>query len=477
MTGSDIGASGTASDTTSASPLLRVAGNQLVDGEGAVVKLRGVGLGGWMNMESFITGYAGTESAQRAALHDVLGDELYELLFERFLTGFFGEADARFLHEIGLNCLRLPINYRHFERDDAPFTLTTDAFHQLDRVIEVCARAGVYTVIDLHAAQGFQNQDWHCDNPTHHAFLWDDPHFQKRAIWLWEELARHYRGNEWVAGYNLLNEPGRPEGGEDVALLYRRLHDAIRPIDRDHVLVLDGNRYSQDFEGFGEPLPNSVYSIHHYPALGYLMTGSYPGIADGQESSAATTEAAFRAMTTYMREHDLPIWVGECGPVYVGEPTADEMRRQLLRDQLAVYERHGASWSTWTWKDIGVQGVLRCAPDSPWLTRLRPFLGKKARLGADFWGASDRGIRDVVGPVEALMGREFHDYQPFPFGVRHLISRLLRGLLISEALVAEFAECFRGVTAADIEALVSSFDFENCIQDSELVAVLRESAA
>jgi endoglucanase len=35
---------------------LRVDGEAIVDGEGNRVVLRGVGLGGWMNMENFITG-------------------------------------------------------------------------------------------------------------------------------------------------------------------------------------------------------------------------------------------------------------------------------------------------------------------------------------------------------------------------------------------------------------------------------------
>ena len=40
---------------------LRVRGNRIVDGEGNPVVLRGFGLGGWMNMENFITGYPANE--------------------------------------------------------------------------------------------------------------------------------------------------------------------------------------------------------------------------------------------------------------------------------------------------------------------------------------------------------------------------------------------------------------------------------
>ena len=46
------------------------------------VTLRGVGLGGWMNMENFITGYPSTESLQRKALRKALGPEGYERFFD-----------------------------------------------------------------------------------------------------------------------------------------------------------------------------------------------------------------------------------------------------------------------------------------------------------------------------------------------------------------------------------------------------------
>ena len=74
------------------------------------VVLRGFGLGGWMNMENFITGYAGSESQMRRALIRVLGQEGASAWFERFLQVFFDEADAAYLHSLGVNSLRIPLN-------------------------------------------------------------------------------------------------------------------------------------------------------------------------------------------------------------------------------------------------------------------------------------------------------------------------------------------------------------------------------
>ena len=41
---------------------LRARGTGIVDGKGKPVTLKGFGLGGWMNMENFITGYPYVES-------------------------------------------------------------------------------------------------------------------------------------------------------------------------------------------------------------------------------------------------------------------------------------------------------------------------------------------------------------------------------------------------------------------------------
>src|SRR3954464_2111497 len=99
---------------------LQCRGMDIVTRSGKPVTLKGVGLGGWMNMENFITGYPATETLQREALHAALGADGYRVFFDTFLDVFFGEEDAKFLASLGMNCVRLPVNYRHFESDMKP---------------------------------------------------------------------------------------------------------------------------------------------------------------------------------------------------------------------------------------------------------------------------------------------------------------------------------------------------------------------
>lgn len=122
-------------------------------------------------------GYPGRESQVRAALAKAIGTEKANFFFEKvyikkehaykslrmaitlqqLLEYFFTDADAKFFKSLGLNCLRLPFSYKHFEDDMNPRQLKQEGFAHLDRVIDICARHGIWTVLDLHAVPGWQN--------------------------------------------------------------------------------------------------------------------------------------------------------------------------------------------------------------------------------------------------------------------------------------------------------------------------------
>lgn len=454
-------------------PIIQVTGTRLTS-DGVPLTLRGVGLGGWMNMENFITGYPGAEFQQRKALRSVLGDDGYERFFNRFLDGFFTDDDAAFLASTGLNSVRIPFNYKHFEDDDNPFQIKQAGFELLDRVVDACARHEIYSILDLHALPGYQNQHWHSDNPTQWAGFWTHRHFQDRVVHLWEAIAEHYRGNGWVAGYNPINEPA-DASGTSIGPYYRRLEQAIRAVDPDHVLFLDGNTYSTQFHQLGDPLPNTVYTAHDYALPGFPDGGGYPGVSRGEFVDRAHLEKTFLARTDYMRQTGTPIWVGEFGPIYVGDEAADEQRRQMLADQIEIYAEHDASWALWTYKDIGLQGLVHASPQSPYLQRIAPVVAKKARLGVDSWGSTDTGIREITQAIENLVATEFPDFNPYPWGQRRWIHGHIRHVLLAEAMVGDFAACFNGVTPDEAGELGDSFRLENCVVRQPLIDLLAAS--
>ena len=442
---------------------MRTDGTQLIDPTGKPIRLRGVCIGGWLNMENFITGYAANETLMRDRVRGVLGDDRAEAFFERLLTSFFGEADAAFLSENDFNVVRIPVNYRHLARDDRPFEILEDGFRHLDRAIETCGRHGVYSVIDLHALPGSQNQHWHSDNQTHLAQFWQHRDFQDRVANMWRAIAVRYRGNPWVAGYNLMNEPADATG-EVVGRVYSELIGAVREIDQDHIIFLDGNTYSTDFSMFTDPEPNTVYALHDYVAAGLGRSPHY---------SKDIALRKFLERSEYARSAGTPLFVGEFAPIYENDERVDAPRRVMLKDQLDIYREYGASWTSWMYKDLGRQGVVNARAGSPYRQRFDDFVAKKRRLSVDQWGSDGVGVGEVTQPVQDLVAREFPNFDPYPWGRFDWVRTLLINILLAQPMAEEYADLLRGLDDSELDALADSFAFENCEVRSSLLAQLR----
>lgn len=188
-------------------------------------------------------------------------------------------------------------------------------------------------------------------------------------MWLWEELATHYKGNPWIAGYNPLNEPCDPFKTR-LPAWYDRVYAAIRAIDADHLIFLDGNTFASDFSCFNietcKKWIGVVYACHDYSRYGFpLSKETYVG----DDEQKLRVKKSYLKKVEWMKENNLPIWNGEFGPVYArrqydGDAT-DEIntsRIQLLKDQLDVYDEDNISWSIWLYKDIGYQGLFPLPP-------------------------------------------------------------------------------------------------------------------
>ncbi|KAL2828187.1 putative cellulase [Aspergillus cavernicola] len=486
--------------STSTSPLLppctmlRTSGSKIVNEAGEKVILKGAAIGGMLNMENFITGYSGHEHEHRAQMAAVLGEKKAKFFFDRLLHHFFTDDDAALFVSLGLNCIRIPFNYRHFIDDLDPDSFKPEGFAWLDRCIDLCRQHNIYVILDLHAVPGGQNQDWHCDSGISRAAFWDFKDHQDRALGLWEVLASRYAGNPVVAGYNPLNEPadptldaaGRP--GARLLAWYARAEKVIRSVDAEHILFLDGNTYAMDFTAFEDipPLPNTVYSIHDYSKFGFPGMEQYTGT----EAQKQQLHASFERKVKFMRKAGVPIWNGEFGPVYQDPErdgvetakTANAGRLALLEQQLSIYRAEDISWSIWLYKDIGCQGMTYVRPDSAYLRLIRPFLEKKQGLGLDFWTmVSQDGVKGIYEPfltaIKGMVDERFHKGRyPRQWTIERQFERVIRETLLSEYVGWELAELFRGKSEEQLEELAASFALRNCCIRVELNEVLSRDA-
>ncbi len=66
-----------------------------------------------------------------------------------------------------------------------------------------------------------------------------------------------------------------------------------------------------------------VYSNHDYALAGFMDAGPYPGLSRGEYVDRDALERKFEQHSEYMLEFNIPIWVGESGPIYTGRPATD----------------------------------------------------------------------------------------------------------------------------------------------------------
>ena len=238
-----------------------------------------------------------------------------------------------------------------------------------------------------------------------------------------------------------------------------------------------------DFEHFKEILPNTVYAMHDYSIMGFPSGRQY----DGSAAQNAHLKRSFERKVKFMRDHGVPIWNGEFGPVYASASETDcamtnQSRYKLLQKQLEIYRETDISWSIWTYKDIGMQGMVYVSPETPYMKLLAPFLAKKASLGVDFWGRDNKDVKHIYDPLFAHLDEVVPKHlqnKRFPsplWDLKRHAERVLREMLLSEYLGFEMAELFKDKTFDELEALAASFKLENCIQRKELNEILEQDS-
>ncbi len=483
---------------------LRVSGRHIIDTKGNRVRLRGTCPGGWMNMEDFINGHPGAEHTLRAQMAAVLGPAKAQFFFDRLLDYFFNEDDVIFLRQAGASVVRIPLNYRHFEDDAAPFKYKEAGFARLDRVLNDCEKHGLYVILDLHSAQGWQNVHWHSDNASRISLLWTVSSYQDRYVALWQEFARRYANRAVIAGYDILNEPcSNNEMGDypwntassykprwdRMNSLFRRVVSEIRKIDSRHIIFLEGDNYGKQFFGFDKPFDDNVaYSSHNYTPSGFgpgKYPGAYPsgaGAAGGSEVwDLAKQERFFLEAegTRFTQQHDVPLWVGEFGSVYNGPPDENPDRLRALDDQIGIFERNGAHWTTWNYKDVGVMGMLMLDPASSYMARISDLLKKKRALGTDDWmkWLPPTPVKDATAHLAGEILQVVGDSQIDPRLNARCVTQTLLCFYTGTLMQPLYAGLFKGLSENELDHILSSFSAKQCVTNRGLVDVLSKYMA
>ncbi|NLP34879.1 MAG: glycoside hydrolase family 5 protein [Clostridiales bacterium] len=318
---------------------LKVDGNVLRDkaGFGQIVQLRGTNVGGWQVMEAWMCPTnAPDQKSAIATLRERFGEEKAEELIKIYEKAWWQEDDFDNVKGLNFNVLRLPISYLNLQDEEGK--LREDTLATYDWFVEECAKRDIYVILDLHAAPGSQNGRDHSGDISG-SVLFTDKAAQDLTISLWVQLAEHYKGNPTIAGYGLLNEPEgneeeRAPWGEVQLPFFDRLYQAIRAVDSDHIII-----FNAIWEPTNMPNPsqygweNVMYEYHFY---------GWDGI-----DNVVTQRSFIDSKVENNRR------AGHNVPVLVGEFTMFE-KLPSWEYALQVFNEQGWSWTTWTYKTVGM---------------------------------------------------------------------------------------------------------------------------
>jgi endoglucanase len=153
--------------------------------------------------------------------------------------GAYEESDFAWIHELGFNFIRLPLDYRFFTKSLDPMTLDQMALSGIDQAVEWGGRYSIHVSLNLHRAPGY------CVNRIESlpATLWTDAAMQSRFVEMWGLLGARYRGiGSDQLSFNLVNEPGDVPPDVYVSLMGRTIA-AIRQQSPQRMILVDGLKW------------------------------------------------------------------------------------------------------------------------------------------------------------------------------------------------------------------------------------------
>ena len=294
---------------------LKADGQNIVNPKGENVYLKGLGLGGWMLQEGYMLktdAFAGPQFKIKEKIAEVAGEDGKNQFYKAYLKNGITKKDIDSLAKWGFNSIRLPMHYDLYtlpiekEKVKGQNTWLEEGFKMTDNLLQWCEENKIYLILDLHAAPGGQGNDANIsDNDKSKPNLWDSVENQKKTIALWKKLAERYKDKEWIAGYDLINEPNinftgkNPNGTDEMSnaplwKLQKEISDAIREVDKKHIIILEGNGWGNNYNGL-IPLwdNNLVLSFHKY--------------------WTTNTQEAVKSIVDLRQKLNVPVWLGETG--------------------------------------------------------------------------------------------------------------------------------------------------------------------
>jgi len=280
---------------------------------------------------------AGTQTEIKAKITALTGEKHCEEFYTSYRKNMITERDIDSLRAWGFNSIRLPMHYNLFtlpiekEPVAGKNTWLETGFELTDNLLSWCKKNRIYLILDLHAAPGGQGNDRPiADVDTLKPQLWESEFNISKTVALWKKLAERYADEEWIGGYDLINETNyKMEGNEPLKKLFLSVSQEIRKVDRNHIIFIEGNQFANDYTGLTPPWDkNMVYSFHKY--------------------WNPTTLETIQKYIDLREKFNVPLWMGESG----------ENNNEWFKAAVNLFETNNIGCAWWTIKKIGSESSL-----------------------------------------------------------------------------------------------------------------------
>lgn len=306
-------------------------GEQLVDGAGRPLLLRGINLGNWFEVEGYMFHFDGGPQSPREIedlTKELLGPARAEQFWQQWRANYITEPDLDRIAAMGFNSVRVPLHWKFFQSDDG------EGFRLLDQLMAWAHKDGIYVILDMHCAPGGQTGA-NIDDSWGYPWLYSSPEAQASLVATWTRIARRYRNEPALLGYDMLNEPipnwpSLEKLNPELEPVYRKIATGIRSVDRNHVLIAGGAQWDTNFRVFGPPFdPNLMYTLHKY-------------------WTPTTDVSVIQPYLDFRAKNHVPIWVGETGENT--DAWVASFRRTL--------DANDVGWAYWTYKRMDAKACV-----------------------------------------------------------------------------------------------------------------------
>ena len=349
------------------STYVRAAGKQILDPSGANFILRSIGTGNWMLQEGYMmqtSDVAGTQHEFRKRLTDLIGAEKTNQFYTTWLDNHFRKTDVDSMAAWGFNCVRPALHYNLFTLPIEEEPVQTEnswiesGFVRLDSLVSWCAANKIYVMLDMHGTPGGQGKDAAiADYDASKPSLWESELNKAKLVALWRKIAERYANNPWIAGYDLINETNwtfTEANNAPLRALYGRITKAIREVDKNHMIVIEGNWFANDFTGLTPAWDtNMAYSFHKYWTTNDVSVINW--------------------MLDLRNNTNCPVWLGESG----------ENSNRWFTDCIALMEKNNIGWSFWPVKKSGLNNILKVNTNTDYTDLIKYWKGSAPKPSAE----------------------------------------------------------------------------------------------